>query len=148
MWEELLKIIPIVLMTMFKFIFGPTLGYAAGFSYIKTVLVTISGTMLSVFIFSYFGTFMRDKVIRRYFPPKRKFSKRSRRSVTIWQKYGLIGAAVLMPLILTPIGGTILAIGFGETKERVVLYMFVSTVFWTLIFSGIIYFLGREFLPV
>lgn len=143
MMEELLKAIPIVLLTMFKFVFGPTLGYAAGFSFLKTVLITITGSMLSVILFSYFGEFLRENVIRKYFPPKKKFTKRSRQSINLWRKYGLIGAAALMPIILTPIGGTILAIGFGERKERVILFMFLSAVVWAMIVSYIVYFMGN-----
>jgi membrane protein DedA with SNARE-associated domain len=143
MMEELLKAIPIVLLTMFKFVFGPTLGYAAGFSFFKTVLITIIGSMLSVILFSYFGEFLRENVIRKYFPPRKKFTKRSRQSINLWRKYGLIGAAVLMPVLLTPIGGTLLAIGFGEKKERVILFMFLSAVAWALIISYIVYFMAE-----
>ena len=146
MMEELLKAIPIVLLTMFKFVFGPTLGYAAGFSYFKTVIITITGSMLSVVLFSYFGEFLRENVIRKYFPPKKKFTKRSRQSINLWRKYGLLGAAVLMPVLLTPIGGTLLAIGFGEKKERIILFMFLSAVMWALLVSYIVYFMAELFL--
>lgn len=146
MMEELLKAIPIVLLTMFKFVFGPTLGYAAGFSYFKTVIITITGSMLSVVLFSYFGEFLRENVIRKYFPPKKKFTKRSRQSINLWRKYGLLGAAVLMPVLLTPIGGTLLAIGFGEKKERIILFMFLSAVMWALLISYIVYFMAELFL--
>jgi len=142
MWEELLKIIPIVLLTMFKFVFGPTLGYAAGFSFVKTVLVTISGSMLSVLLFSYFGEYMRDKVIRKYFPPKKRFTSRSRKVVKVWQQYGLIGVSFLMPVIFTPIGGTILAIAFGAQKERVVIFMLASAVFWAVVITGIVFYVA------
>jgi hypothetical protein len=145
MMEELLKAIPIVLLTMFKFVFGPTLGYAAGFSYFKTVIITITGSMLSVVLFSYFGEFLRENVIRKYFPPKKKFTKRSRQSINLWRKYGLFGAAVLMPVLLTPIGGTLLAIGFGEKKEKVILFMFLSAVMWALLISYIVYFMAELF---
>ncbi|HMQ00631.1 MAG TPA: hypothetical protein PKC24_12680 [Cyclobacteriaceae bacterium] len=146
MMEELLKAIPIVLLTMFKFVFGPTLGYAAGFSFLKTVLITITGSMLSVILFSYFGEFLRENVIRKYFPPKKKFTKRSRQSINLWRKYGLIGAAALMPIILTPIGGTILAIGFGERKERVIIAMFASASLWALLITWLVYFAAGIFI--
>lgn len=145
---ELLKALSIIFLTMLKFIAGPTLGYAAGFSLLNTILITVVGMMLSVLLFTFLGDFLRKRVFRKFFERKKKFSKRNRRFVTIWKKYGVVGVAVLTPLLLTPIGGTILLTSVGTPNQKIILYMFVSAVCSAVVFSSLIYLLGTEFLPI
>ncbi|HTE30682.1 MAG TPA: hypothetical protein VK666_09945, partial [Chryseolinea sp.] len=80
---------------MIKFIFGPVGGYAARLNILTTIIVTIAGMMTVVFLFSFFGHFMRTKILNRFMRNKKKFSEKNRRFVTIWKKYGLVGVAVL-----------------------------------------------------
>ncbi|MGK7392552.1 MAG: hypothetical protein ACNS60_19510 [Candidatus Cyclobacteriaceae bacterium M2_1C_046] len=127
---------------MLKFIAGPTLGYAAGFSYLTTVLVTVLGMMSSVFLFTMVGKLLREKVVKKYLSPRKKFTKRSRRFVKIWQKYGEIGVAVLTPVIFTPIGGTLMLASAGTKKRKVIIYMLFSSVFWAFVITAFIYLFG------
>jgi hypothetical protein len=145
MWEAILKVIPIYFSSMFKFILGPVGGYAAGLTLITTILVTVAGMMTVVLLFSFFGDFMRRLLLR--IRTKRKLFSSRRKVVIIWQKYGLLGVAILTPVILTPIGGCLLAISFGTPKEKLIFYMFVSAAFWSVLFSSMIYFFGNEVLP-
>jgi len=147
MWQEILRAIPIYFSSMIKFIFGPVGGYAARLNILTTIIVTIAGMMTVVFLFSFFGHFMRTKILNRFMRNKKKFSEKNRRFVTIWKKYGLVGVAVLTPIILTPIGGTVLAISFGAPRGKLILYMFISAVVWSTVFSVAIYAFGNEFLP-
>lgn len=144
MAEEIIKVITIILLTMLKFIAGPTLGYAAGFSLIGTIAVTITGMMSSVFLFTFLGKFLRERVLVRFFRKRKLFTKRNRRFVTVWKKYGLPGVAFLTPVILTPIGGTILLTTFGSSKREVLISMFLSALFWSIVVSAIIYTAGPE----
>jgi hypothetical protein len=54
---------------------------------------------------------------------------------------------MLTPVLLTPIGGTLLAVSSGSPKEKIILFMFVSASVWSVIFSVAVYLLGNEFLP-
>ncbi|MEM6522557.1 MAG: hypothetical protein AAGF85_18350 [Bacteroidota bacterium] len=146
MEAEIIKGISIFLLTMLKFIAGPTLGYAAGFSFLTTVLITVGGMMASVVLFTYLGTYLREKIINRLFKKKKVFSSRSRRFVTIWKKYGIVGVSFLTPLLLTPIGGTIVLTSFGSPKNSILLTMLVSAIFWSLVFVSLIYAFGTAFL--
>jgi len=147
MWEELLKAIPVLFSSSLKFILGPIGGFAAGLNPITTILATVIGTMLSVFAFTYFGEWIKTRILSRFNKPRKKFSSRSRNFVTIWRKYGLVGVAALMPLIFTPIGGTILAVSFGGSRHRIIFYMFVSASAWAIIFTFMIYEFGKAVLP-
>lgn len=147
MIEEILKILTVYLLTMLKFIAGPTLGYASGFSFLGTVTVTVAGTMSSVLLFTFLGALLREKVLKRFFKKRKIFTKRNRRFVTIWKKYGLIGVTFLTPLLFTPIGGTILLTSFGSPRGRIITWMFIWASVWAVIFSGAIYIFGPKVLP-
>ena len=147
MSEEIIKVISIILLTMLKFIAGPTLGYAGGFSFLGTIIITISGMMSSVFLFTFLGKVLREKVLVRFFRNRKRFTKRNRRFVTIWKKYGLWGVAFLTPVILTPIGGTIVLTSFGSSKREILISMFFSAAFWSTAISSIIYIFGPKVLP-
>ena len=146
MWETILKLATVYFSSMLKFIFGPLGGYAAGFSLVTTILVTVAGMMTVVLIFTFFGNWIREKITARFSKKRNKFSQRNRRFVTIWKKYGLIGVAALTPLILTPIGGTLLAVSSGSPKEKIIFYMFISASVWSVVWSVALYFFGNEVL--
>lgn len=147
MWKEILIAIPVYLSSMLKFIFGPVGGYAAGLELITTILATIAGMMTVVLSFTYAGNWFREKVINRFFGKRKKFSESNRKFAKIWKKYGLVGVAALTPILLTPIGGTILAISSGSPKEKIILFMFVSASVWAIVLSVTIYYFGNEILP-
>ena len=146
MWQEILRAIPVYLSSMPKFIFGPLGGYAAGLNLITTILTTVSGTMTVVFLFTFFGNWIRTKIFGRF--RKRKINlERAARLEKIWKKYGLAGVALLTPIVLTPIGGTLLAVSSGSPRDKIIYYMFVSASFWSVVISMAIYFFGNEVLP-
>jgi membrane protein DedA with SNARE-associated domain len=148
MWPEFFKIISIILLTMIKFIAGPTLGYAAGLSFFVTVIITITGMMLSVFLFTFLGNIIRMEILDKIFKRKKIFSKRSRRFVSIWKNYGIKGVAFLTPLLLTPIGGTIILTSYHTSKRIIILYMSISAILWSIILTSIIYLFGPSVLNV
>jgi hypothetical protein len=147
MWEEILRAVPIYLLCTLKVIFGPTMGYAMGLHFLTTVITTVAGMMTSVVAFTYFGNWLRMKILKRWISKQKKFSPNNRRIVTVWKKFGLAGIAILTPLALTPIGGTILAVSLGAPKEKIILYMFISASLFAVVFSGAIYLFGNNVLP-
>ncbi|MFM7016648.1 MAG: hypothetical protein ACKOX3_10005 [Bacteroidota bacterium] len=62
---------------------------------------------------------------------KKVFTKRNRRLVTIFKKYGLFGIAFLTPVLLSIPIGTIVANSFENKKRKIFLYMFISILFWS-----------------
>ncbi len=147
MIEELLKAIPVFLSSLVKFIAGPLGGYGLGLHILTTILTTVLGMMTSVVAFTFFGDWLRMKLLKRWLSRQKKFTPRSRRVVTVWKKFGLGGIAFLTPLLLTPIGGTILAISLGAPKKYILLYMFISAVFFSILFTVMVYSFGRSVFP-
>jgi uncharacterized membrane protein len=135
MMAYLIKIATIYFFCLFKFVAGPTLGYAAGFSILEIFLVTIAGMMTSVVIMTYLGVWMKTNVLNKFYKEKKVFSAKNRKIVKIWKKYGAIGIAALTPIILTPIGGTLIMTSFNVPKTIIFRYMLISAVIWGLIFS-------------
>jgi hypothetical protein len=146
MWDIIWRVGTVYLSTMLKFILGPVGGYAAGLNIVVTILVTVCSMMTVVLTFAFFGDFIRKHLLRRFFNTK-KFTERNRKYVWIWRRYGLFGIALLTPILLTPIGGTLLAISFGTPKNRLILFMFVSAAAWSVVLSIVVYFFGNEFFP-
>lgn len=144
MLAETAKIISIVFLTMFKFIFGPTLGFAAGLPLLVTIAITVAGMMLSVILFTFLGKLIKEKIIDRIFKSRKRFSKRTRRFVIIWKKYGIAGIAFLTPIILTPIGGTLILTSHNTPKDKIIFYMLASAIAWAIILTVIVYKLGEE----
>lgn len=104
--------------------------------------------MASVVLFTFFGTWLREKILHRFQKknPKR-FTPKNRKLVSLWKKYGLVGVAVLTPLLLTPIGGTILAVSFGSPKQKILLYMLISATIFAIGMTYIIYEFGDYVMP-
>lgn len=135
MVEYIVTFLGIYLMTLFKFIAGPVLGSVAGYSLLEIMLVTVLGMMSSVLIFTFLGEWMKRQWDLRFHGKRLIFSKRNRRIVKIWQKSGAAGVAFLTPLLLTPIGGTLVMTSFGVKRKIIVSYMFISSVWWSFFFG-------------
>lgn len=131
--------ISVVLASMLKFIGGPLAGVALGLPWPQTLFFTVVGTMISVVTVTFAGH-AAERLFRHYrrHPPK-LFSRRTRLAIRVWKRSGLLGIALLTPLLLTPIGGTALAVSFRAGAFRILLYMFISSVFWGLIFTLALY---------
>lgn len=142
MGEELARAIPVYFSSMLKFILGPVGGYLAKLNMVTTILTTVAGMMTVVLAFAFFGDLIKKHVIRRYFKRKNRFSDQNKKFVRICRKYGLAGVAALTPLLLTPIGGALIAVGSGSPRDKIIVYMFISASVWSVGLTVLIYFLG------
>ncbi|HEV8515845.1 MAG TPA: hypothetical protein VGQ59_21335 [Cyclobacteriaceae bacterium] len=150
MVEEILKAIPVFLSSSLKFILGPLEGYGLKLHFITTVIATISGMMMSVVAFTFFGEWLRYVLLKRFFQKKdgdQNSEKQKSRFSGFIAKYGLGGVAFLTPVFLTPIGGTIIAVSLTNSKKKILIYMLISSIFWAFVFTGIVYLLGRVAVP-
>jgi len=67
------------------------------------------------------------------------FTKRNRRFVIFWRKYGLFGVSFLTPLVFSPIIGTLLVNAFGGSKKKIITYMLISAAFWSFLLTKFSY---------
>jgi len=139
MWEEILKATSVYLSSMIKFFFGPIGGKAAGLHLITTMIVTVAGMMTMVVAFTYFGDFIRKHIIERFRKPKPE-GQNTEKKQSVFKRYGLAGVAFLTPILLTPIGGTLVAISMSKSREKILLYMLISACVWSVIVTCAVYF--------
>ncbi|HLF32855.1 MAG TPA: hypothetical protein VI583_01380 [Cyclobacteriaceae bacterium] len=135
MVAEIGKYLTVYLISMLKFIGGPTLGAAVGLSFLETVAATVLGMMTTVVIISFFGRGLRTWLNNTFNRDRKTFSRRNRRFVTFWKKYGLFGVSFLTPVLFSPILGTLLVNAFGGSRSKILGYMLFSAIFWSLTLS-------------
>lgn len=131
-----LKYFSVYLLSGLKFVFGPALGIIAYDLPVSAVIIlTACGMMTTVYLFTFFGEDLR-KLTARFRKKERKvFSKRSRRFVNIWRKFGLKGVCILTPLLLTPPGGALLINLLSSEKSLIIRWMWISALFWSTVIS-------------
>ncbi len=135
MLEEVLSYLGIFLLACLKSIFPPVLGPAAGMSKLEIIVITVAGLMTSVTLFTFVGEKIKTHVIPIFIKKPKKFSKQSRRMVRIWKKYGIVGTCFLTPLILSPVGGSLLVSSVGAPRKQVFMYMLAFGIFWAVIWT-------------
>ena len=138
--SELIKYVLVYALSGFKFIFGPTMGAAYGFSIVLTGVLTTLGMMTTVYVISYFGPQIRLLMVRLFGKRKKEpvFSPRRRRFVRIWKKYGIQGIAFLTPLLLTPVGGAFFANALGVQRKDIFKWMWIFGTFWAFVLSALV----------
>jgi uncharacterized membrane protein len=135
MSEAFFTFFGIYLLCLIKFFAGPVLGAAAGYNAWEIIGVSVAGMMTSVTFFTFLGTRVKKALQARSTKQKKVFTKKNRRIVRIWNSYGEVGIAVLTPILLTPIGGTLILVSFGSDKRKILLYMLLSGLAWGALFS-------------
>jgi hypothetical protein len=90
-------------------------------------VLTLAGMMTTVYLVCYFGDEIRIFSVKIFGIRKKQklFSSRSRRFVRIWRKYGVNGVAFLTPLLLSPPGGTFIALALGGKKKEIIKWMWI-----------------------
>jgi hypothetical protein len=68
---------------------------------------------------------------------KKIFTPRSRRFVRIWQRYGLVGLAALTPILFSIPVGTFVMSRLESNRKKILLYMFISIVCWSLLLTTV-----------
>lgn len=122
-----------------KFVAGPLTGFGLGLSMFETIVCTWVGMMFTVTVMLTIGRFLVQQISRIRVQKPKLFSGRVRYAVSIWQRFGIKGIAVMTPLLFTPIGGSLLALSFKVPTPRVLFFMAISGIFWSVIFTVLFY---------
>lgn len=68
---------------------------------------------------------------------KEVFVHKNRRVVWLWKNYGLIGIALFTPVLLSIPIGTFIAARLVHNKKKIILYMFISVLFWSVLMASL-----------
>jgi hypothetical protein len=139
--EQFAKYIGVSITCSVKYIFGVLGALSTGLNFFETLVSTLAGGMVGVFVYLY----LWDLIMFSYrkFVPKKpklggiKISNTKRWIVKVVIKYELYGIAFLTPLLLSVPIGTLLAAAIEPNKWRIKLFMFFSFLGWTLLLYGI-----------
>jgi hypothetical protein len=142
--SQIIDFLMVISLSSVKFIFGPALGFARGLPFWATVFGVVFGMMCTVVAFTYFGDYLKRRLLSKFVKQKRVFTKSNRFKVKIWRRYGIWGTAFLTPILFSPIVGTLLAVSFENRRVKVIYTMFISAVFWSFVLSFAIYFFVKD----
>ena len=76
---------------------------------------------------------------------KKTFTKKNKLIIKIKKQYGLVGIIVLAPPLLSIPLGTFLAVRFYQKNKRIIIYLIISVIFWSIILSFLAYFFHLRF---
>ncbi len=134
-----IKYLSVALAAGLKFFAGPITGLALGLTWYETAFCSAVGMMVSVIATTYIGKGIQVLVRRWRKNPPRRFSKTSRLAVRIWKRFGIIGIAILTPLLFTPIGGAAIAVAFRVPRQTTFFWMLMSGLSIGFILSYVLY---------
>ncbi|MES2286015.1 MAG: hypothetical protein V4547_10030 [Bacteroidota bacterium] len=143
---SLLEIISVFLMSTVKFVFGGVpLALGLGFSFFEAVTVTSLGGFVGVTIFVYtsdklIAYLKKRKILKQLENPnqirKKSFTRTNKIIIIVKQRFGLLGISLLTPLLLSIPIGCFLAVRYFNDKQRILIYMFGSILFWSVSISS------------
>jgi len=133
----LLKILIVISLSGFKFLIAiPLSAYQYDFNFIQTLIFSIIGGVIGIFLFS-----ALSNKINKLFPKKNKVKRTKKRgikeAITIKtaRKYGVYGIAAITPILLSIPIGTLIALRFFPEKKKTIPILMSSVVIWSLILS-------------
>ena len=134
--DKIIEIVVLLLLSSVKFALA--VGYMLfnkGFGYWETVMILMCGGTIGVFSFYFFGEWIMHKwkAFRNSKKTPKKFTKTNRLVVKIRRKYGLIGLALITPVLLSIPVGCIIAARYYRFSYKVILYLIGSVVFWSFV---------------
>lgn len=135
MWTDILKIVSVFLLSSVKFgIGGVPAAVFANFPFFKAMLITITGGMTGVVVFTYLSDWINNRIKKAiHKKPKKKFTITNKIIVYVKKYFGLVGLSIITPLVLSIPLGVFIAVKFYHDKNKVMRYMFVSIVGWAVI---------------
>lgn len=118
----------------------PTAMFAFHFSFGKILIISIAASISSSAICAFLSKeiiIFYEYIMGKIYPwrKKRKFTKLNRFLIKAKHYFGILGIAIISPLILSIPFGTFIAISFFGYKNRLktIVLMSLSAVLWTVI---------------
>lgn len=124
-------------------------GIALGLDPIATVVAAVVGNAITIFLFAYAGSGIRDRIMkRRVKRGKSAESPKFEKAVKAFDRYGIYGMAALGPLIIGTQFAAAASVAAGVKPLRVSLLVTASMILWSiaLAFVMVIFDLSWEIL--
>ncbi|MCD6068579.1 MAG: hypothetical protein K0S33_3405 [Bacteroidetes bacterium] len=125
----------------------PAAVFVFNFSFLETLIVCSSGSLIGVFVFTYLieGILkLVNRVLDKRFPNrnrnKKNFTWKNRFIIKAKRNFGIIGVSAITPVFLSYPLGIFLAIRFFGDHRKTLIWMSVSSVAWTVVLYFIFHF--------
>lgn len=134
----LAKAIPVILLSMIKFLPCPSLAVVLGYNFWQTILITVPAGIAGVAFFYLSANFLIDRSRRRRAKAiaagrakkTRNFTWLNKTLIRIKHRFGVLGIALITPTMLSiPLGSIIMAKFFKHKKEALPA-LIVSVAVW------------------
>lgn len=134
--REFLEIFLMVLLASVKYLFAvlPLLASSSREWYLDMLIVAGGGT-IGVLVFTYLGAIISAYLSRFHFF-KFKFGK-LKKLLHIKNTYGLIGLALLSPILISIPVGCIISASFEHDKGKIIRYQLLAVVLWSVLLFGL-----------
>ncbi|MDX1906168.1 MAG: hypothetical protein SF053_03980 [Bacteroidia bacterium] len=134
--DKLLAYVAIASVAAVKFLVAILIAIAKPeFAFWEIMLSAGGGALVGNVVYTYFGTGIRN-LLGRYLPKKKSMPFARRRKIfVLWKRYGLLGIAFMAPLI-SPMASIGIALSFQENPGRILKYMTISILGWTVVLSA------------
>ena len=109
------------------------LGFVMEVNPILIAIISAAGAILSAFFVTILGDNLRDRFLKWKYEDEKALEKS--RLYEIWNKYGVIGLGLLSPLLFGAPLGAAVGIALGAEKERLLLWMSIGIVLWSIILT-------------
>jgi H+/gluconate symporter-like permease len=138
MWGEFSKILVLLVVSGTKFLMGPGTILASGYSASEAIIINIIGGILGSLFFFYFGAWFFNLIERRFRKKRKrqtkKFTWKNRLIIRFKNRFGVVGMALLIPIISIPVSALISAKYFRNDRKSIPAYI-MSVVFWSFVLT-------------
>jgi hypothetical protein len=140
--SQWVQILLIFLLSIVKYGFGLFTAVNSNLGWWKSILANLVGGAIGVWMFTYFGTIIKQWWNRRTgAKPIDKTSFWYQFQMILKDRFGLIGIAILSPIILTIPVGVVLALQLTNNRKKIFFYIYAGCIVWSAIFYAVGYFL-------
>jgi hypothetical protein len=142
--EEFSELFTIFILSIFKFGFGLFAAVVLDANIEHRIFVNLLGGLIGILKYTFFSAIIKHfylKIRYRYSKPV-KFTKWNRGIITFKKRFGIIGIALISPIIITIPIGIVLMLQITNKKWKIILFMFLSCILWAMIFFSLFHFFG------
>lgn len=113
-------------------------GIALGLDPIATVIAAVAGNAITIFLFAYAGSGIRDRIMKRRIKRgKSADSPKFEKAVKAFDRYGIYGMAALGPLIIGTQFAAAASVAAGVKPLRVSLLVTSSMILWSIAIASV-----------
>lgn len=152
-----LEVLEVGLIASVKFLIAPFEAERYQFSFWESFTVTTLGGVIGILAFYFAGTkitgwwrrftdliksvFLRRPLAEIRAIPRRNFTRMRRMIIWVKTRFGLAGIAFITPCLISIPIGTVIATDIFRKRKPVMLYLFASLIFWSLVLNGLAQYL-------